>query len=111
MARKSEKCLEFKCDESFVEGVYREEEDASVDNNRGGGIRRDLQCACGRQCRYPLSSEVFASGTSWSGAGGFEVYLWTERTLSIELELSGGKEGLIGGSEPAVEVELTRMTR
>jgi len=29
------------------------------------------------------------------------VYLWA---LSVELELSGGEEGLVGGSEPAVEV-------
>ena len=26
-------------------------------------------------------------------------------TLSVELELSGGEEGLVGGLEPAVEVD------
>jgi len=39
-----------------------------------------------------------------SGAGAFEVYLWAGRTFSIELELSGD-EGLVGGSEPAGEVD------
>ena len=33
------------------------------------------------------------------------MYLWVERTLSVEFELSGGEEGLVGGSEPAVEVD------
>ena len=59
-----------------------------------------------------LSSEVFdsvkslfTSGPNWSGAGAFEVYLWVERTLSVEFELSGGEEGLVGGEEPVVEVD------
>jgi len=33
------------------------------------------------------------------------VYLWTARTLSIELKFSGGEQGLVGASEPAVEVD------
>jgi len=39
MTQKSERCMELrmKCDESFMEGVYREEEDASVDDNGGWG--------------------------------------------------------------------------
>ena len=32
------------------------------------------------------------------------MYLWVERTLPVKFKLSGGEEGLIGGSEPAVEV-------
>ena len=35
----------------------------------------------------------------------FEEYLWTGRTLLGELELSGG-EGLVGGSEPGVDVHV-----
>ena len=33
------------------------------------------------------------------------MYLWAERTLPVELKLPGGEDGLVGGSEPAVEVE------
>jgi len=79
-----------------VECVYREEEDTSVGEICDGDVSI---------CLLILSDEVsnsgknlFASGPSWSGAGGFELYLWTERTLSIELELSAGKEGLVRGS-------------
>ena len=70
------------CDESFVEDGNREEEEARVDGKN-----------------------LSTSGPNWSGAGGFEVYLWAERTLSVEFELSGGEEGLVGGEEPAVEVD------
>ena len=34
----------------------------------------------------------------------FKVYLWTRGTLLSE-ELLGGKEGLAGSSEPAVDVD------
>jgi hypothetical protein len=53
----------------------------------------------------------FASGPSWSGAGAFEVYLWGGRILSVELELSGGEEGLVAGSERAVEAEADDLTQ
>jgi len=46
---------------------------------------------------------LFTSGLNWSGAGAFEVYLWAE-ILLVEFKLSGGEEGLVGGSEPAIEV-------
>ena len=54
---------------------------------------------------FASGKNLFASGPSWSGAGAFEVYLWAGGTLSFEVELSGGEEDLVGGSEPAVEVE------
>jgi hypothetical protein len=54
---------------------------------------------------FDSGKNLFVSGLSLSGAGAFEMYLWAGRTLSIELELSGGEEGLVGGSEPAVEVD------
>jgi len=54
---------------------------------------------------FDSGKNLFASGPSWSGTGGFEVYLWTARTLSIELEFSGGEQGLVGASKPAVEVD------
>ena len=44
-----------------------------------------------------------------SGAGAFEVYLWTGGTLLSEFELSGGEKGMVGGAEPAVD--LTRVIR
>jgi len=34
------------------------------------------------------------------------VYLYAGRILSVELEFSGGEEGLVGGSEPVVEVDV-----
>ena len=40
-----------------------------------------------------------------SGAGAFEVYLWIGRTLLDEFE-SSGEEGRVGGSDPAVEVDV-----
>ena len=59
-----------------------------------------------------LSGEVFnsgkncfTSGPNLSGAGAFEVYLWTGKTLSDEFGSSGGEDGLVGGSEPAVDVD------
>lgn len=32
------------------------------------------------------------------------MHLWKERILSVEL--SGGEKGLVGGSDPAVEVDM-----
>ena len=65
------------------------------------GIRRDLRG--GDVGIRLLSGEVlhsgktrFALGPSWSGAGTFEVYLWAGRNLSVEIELSGNEEGLVG---------------
>jgi len=49
------------------------------------------------------SGNLFASGPNLSGARAFDVYLWSGRTPSVEIELSSGGEGLVGGSEPAVE--------
>jgi len=70
-------------------------------------IRRDLPYARGRRRGYPLidpdwrsirfRKKLFASGSSWSSAGAFEMYLWPGRTLSV-------KRGR--GSEPAVEVDM-----
>jgi hypothetical protein len=54
---------------------------------------------------FDSGKNLFVSGPNWSGAGAFEVYLWAGRTLLVEFELSGGEEGLVGGSEPAVEVD------
>jgi len=34
------------------------------------------------------------------------VYLWARRTLLDELELSGGEESLVGGSEAAVDIDV-----
>jgi hypothetical protein len=53
-----------------------------------------------------LGGRPLRFGAKLSGAGAFEVYLWT---LLSEFELSGGEEGLVGGAKPAVN--LTRMTR
>ena len=33
------------------------------------------------------------------------MYLWTGGTLLSKFELSGGKEGLAGSSEPAVDID------
>lgn len=103
------------CDESFVEDGNREEEEARVDDKGGGeyGETWDVPTGGDMGMRlFILSGKVFdsgknlsTSGPNWSGAGGFEVYLWAERTLSVEFELSGGEEGLVGGEEPAVEVD------
>jgi hypothetical protein len=41
---------------------------------------------------------LFALGPGLSGAGTFEVYLWTVRILSGKFELSGDEEGLVGSS-------------
>jgi hypothetical protein len=54
---------------------------------------------------FDSGKNFFAPGPSLSGAGAFEVYLWTGRILLGEFELSGGEEGLVDGSEPAVEVD------
>ena len=37
--------------------------------------------------------------------GIFKVYLWTRGTLLSKFKLSGGKEGLAGSSEPAVDID------
>ena len=95
------------CDEPPVEeDGYREEEEARVDDNGKGeygdvGIR--LLILSGEV--FDSGKNLFVSGPDWSGAGAFEVYLWPGRTLLVEFELSGGEEGLVGGSEPAVEVD------
>ena len=73
------------CDESFVEGGYREEEGASVDDDVRG--TSSLQGQVG---------EVPA----------FEVYLWAGRILSVELKLPGGKEGMVAGLEPAIKLKV-----
>ena len=104
------------CDGSFVEeDGNREEEEARVDDKGGGEYGEIWDVPTGGDVGirlWILSGEVFdsgknlfVSGPNWSGAGGFEVYLWVGRTLSVEFELSGGDEGLVGGSEPAVEVD------
>jgi len=54
---------------------------------------------------FNSGKNLFTSGPNWSGAGAFEVYLWAERTLPVEFKLSGGEEGLVWGSEPALEVD------
>ena len=33
------------------------------------------------------------------------MYLWAERTLLGKFESLGGEDGLVGGSEPAVDIE------
>ena len=59
-----------------------------------------------------LSGEVFDSRKklfawlSMRGADAFDMYLWTGRTLLVELEFLGGVEGLAGGSELAAENEV-----
>ena len=73
----------------------------------------DLGCTNRRRRLLILNGEVFdsgkkcfASGPSLSGAGVFEVYLWTEETLLGKLGFSGGEDGLIGGTEAAVDVDV-----
>jgi len=54
---------------------------------------------------FNSGKNLFSSGPILSGAGAFEVYFWAEGSLSVELQLSGREEGLVGGSEPVVEVD------
>jgi hypothetical protein len=69
-----------------VEGGYREDRAANVDDNEGRGNKaRSVTCRRTRH-RYPLvdpeqpsicsGKHLFASGPSWSGTAAFEKYLW-----------------------------------
>ena len=99
---------------SFVEDGIREEEAASGRAARiwgappGGDVGNRLLILSGEV--FNSGKKRFVSGPSLSGAGAFAVYLWTGGTLLVKLELSGGEEGLVGGSEPAVEVEVDDST-
>jgi hypothetical protein len=57
---------------------------------------------------FDSGKNLFASGPGLSGAGVFEVYLWKARILSVEF--SGGEKGLVGGSDPAVDVDDSMIT-
>ena len=87
-----------------MEGRLREEEDAI--DGAGGIWEVPTGDKVGTRLLI-LSSEVFDSGKNplASGPSLFEVYLWAGRTLLGELELSDG-EGLVGGSEPAADVDV-----
>ena len=54
---------------------------------------------------FNLGKNLFTSGAKFDGGGELEVYLWAERTLLGKFESLGGEDGLVGGSEPAVDIE------
>ena len=93
-----------------MEDELREEEAANGRADRiwdaptGGDVGIRLLILSGEV--FDSGKKRFTSGPSLSGAGAFAVYLWTRGTLLGKLEVSGGEEGLVGGSEPAVEVDV-----
>ena len=99
---------------SFVEDGSREEEAASGRADRiwdaptGGDVGICLLILSGEV--FDSGKKCFASGPSLSSAGAFAVYLWTRGTLLGKLKASGGEEGLVGGSEPAVEIDVDDST-
>ena len=95
---------------SFVEDGLCKEEAASGRAARiweaptGGDVGIRLLILSGEV--FDSGKKRFTSGPSLSSAGAFAVYLWTGGTSLSKPEVSGGEEGLVGGSEPAVEVNV-----